>query len=312
MKKKFEFNYFLDINKKRLDYHNNFNQIHNELDKWSKLESILQKNRSDNYFSNDTISTLNLGSLKSMEWEEDINKNIPTLNNEINYGVSLNKNNKKYDLNLKNLEKLISPIDNEFEIFVQNKINDLEKLKNRNKKLNDYNHNILDIIKNDSNNKNINNKIFLQKEKNEEKSIIREKNDAAFTFNKNGIENNDELEKIKGKSFLEDYSCNDNINLNNPTIFYNKNNYENNVGYRNKIRLNNLLSRIKTDKKEIEIVNKPNKFKIFDDSDDNSNVNKIQRKYYEQLRVKDKRKNSYNYSKDYFSTILYELNQQNK
>ena len=118
MKKKFEFNYFLDINKKRLDYHNNFNQIHNELDKWSKLESILQKNRRDNYFSNDTISTLNLGSLKSMEWEEDINKNIPTLNNEINYNLSLNKNNQKNDLNLKSLEKLISPIDNEFETFV--------------------------------------------------------------------------------------------------------------------------------------------------------------------------------------------------
>jgi hypothetical protein len=307
MKKKFEFNYFPDINKKRLDYHNNFTKISNELDKWSKLESILQKNRSDNYFSNDTISTLNLGSLKSMEWEDDINKNIPTLNNEINYDLSLNKNNQKNDLNLKSLEKLISPIDNEFETFVQNKINELEKLKNRNQKLINYNPNISNIIKKDVNIKNINNKIFLRKEKNEGKSIVREKNEAILTFNKNGIENNDEFEKVKGKSFLDDYICNDNINNHNNV--YNKNNYENNVGYRNKIRLNNLLSKIKTDKKETELVNKPNKFKIFDDSDDNSNLNKIQRKYYEQLRVKDKKSNSSNYSNDYFSTILYDLNQ---
>ena len=113
----------------------------------------------------------------------------------------------------------------------------MEKLKNRNQKLINYNPNISNIIKKDVNIKNINNKIFLQKEKNEEKSIIREKNEAILTFNKNSIENNDEFEKVKGKSFLDDYICNDNINNHNNVN--NKNNYENNVGYRNKIILIN-------------------------------------------------------------------------
>ena len=75
------------------------------------------------------------------------------------------------------------------------------------------------------------------------------------------------------------------------------------------MRLNNLLSRIKSDKKESELINKPNKFKIFDNSEDNSNLNKIQRRYYEQFREEDKYKDNKGYTKDYFSTILYELEQ---
>ncbi len=308
MKNKFEFDYFSN-NNNIFNYHNDNNKkISDELDKWSKLESILQKNRRDNYFSNDTISTLNLGSLKSMEWEENINKNSTIKNNVNNNDLSLNKNNKNNDLNLKNLEKLIHPIDNEFEIFIQNKIKDLEKLKKENKNISKNDINITNITNSNINNKNINNNIILQKENNEEKSIVKEKNEAIFTFNKNDIDNNNEFEKIKGKSFLGDYTYNDNninVNINNKSIFYNNKNYYNNIGYRNKMRLNNLLSKIKSDKKETELINKPNKFKIFDNSDDNSKVNKIQRKYYEQIKEKDKNKN--NISKDYFSTILYDL-----
>ena len=84
--------------------------------------------------------------------------------------------------------------------------------------------------------------------------------------------------------------------------------YENSVGKRNKIRLNKLLNKIKNEKKETELINKPNKFKLFDNSDEKSNLDKIQKRYYEQFKEEDKLKDN-EYEKDYFSTILYELNQ---
>ena len=313
MKNKFEFDFFPENNKKKLfEYNSNINQNSKQLDKWSKLESALQRNRKDNYFSNDTISTLNIASLRSMEWD-DIN-NIQTQKSEINFDSSLNNkyNNQKQnkDLNLNNLEKLIHPIDDEFEKFIQKKIEDLEKLKKTNKNNLKNNENSINII-NDNikiNEKSINNNILLTHDTNEEKSIIKEKNEAIFTFNKNDIENNDEYDRIKAKSFLGDYTYNDNIIDN--SIFNINKKYENNVGKRNKMRLNNLLSRIKSNKKETEIINKPNKFKILDNtSDDNSNLNKIQKRYYEQFREEDKYRDNKEYSKDYFATILYELEQ---
>ena len=76
---------------------------------------------------------------------------------------------------------------------------------------------------------------------------------------------------------------------------------------KNLTRLKNLLTKIRTNK-ESEIVNKPNKFQMFDKSDDNNNLNlsKIQRRYYQQFKDENKQKD--NYSKDYFSIILNELN----
>ena len=314
MKNKFEFDYFHKKKNKKLFEYNNINQDSNQIDQWSKLESILQRNRKDNYFSNDTISTLNIASLKSMEWD-DLN-NIQTQKSESNFDSSLNNkyNNQNTDLNLNlnNLEKLIHPIDDDFEKFIQNKIEDLEKLKkpNKNNLKNNGNTNSINIINDNikANEKNFgfNNNILLTHDTNEEKSIIKEKNEAIFTFNKNDIDN-DEYDKIKAKSFLGDYTYNDNIIDN--SIFNTNKKYDNNIGKRNKTRLNNLLSRIKSDKKETELINKPNKFKIFDNSEDNSNLNKIQRRYYEQFREEDKYKNNKEYTKDYFATILYELEQ---
>ena len=313
MKNKFEFDYYHKNNNKKLFEYNNINQDSNQIDQWSKLESILQRNRKDKYFSNDTNSTLNIASLKSMEWD-DINY-IQTQKSEINFDSSLNnKNNSQntdLNLNLNNLEKLIHPIDDDFEKFIQNKIEDLEKLKTpKNNLKNNGNSNSINIVNdNKINEKNINfnNNILLTNDTNEEKSIIKEKNEAIFTFNKNDIDNNDEYDRIKAKSFLVDYTYNDNIIDN--SIFNTNKKYDNNVGKRNKMRLNNLLSRIKSDKKESELINKPNKFKIFDNSEDNSNLNKIQRRYYEQFREEDKYKDNKGYTKDYFSTILYELEQ---
>ena len=308
MKKKFEFDYFLkNNNNKKFEFPNNNKQV---FDKWSKLEKNLQKNR-DNYYSNDAFSTLNLGSLKSMEWDDDTQYNSIHKNN-INFDSTLNKNRNKntdLDFNLKNLEKLIHPIDDEFEQFIQNKIENLEKLKYNNNKIIE-NNNIINItnnnIKNNIKNNSIKyNNILLSYGGDGEKSIIKEKNEAIFTFNRNDMDNNEEFGRLKTKSFLADY----NDNAINTSIFNTNKKYENSVGNRNKIRLNRLLNRIKNDKKETELINKPNKFKLFDTSDENSNLDKIQRRYYEQFREEDKHKDNNDYTKDYFSTILYELNQ---
>ena len=166
MKNKFEFDYYHKNNNKKLFEYNNINQDSNQIDQWSKLESILQRNRKDKYFSNDTNSTLNIASLKSMEWD-DLNY-IQTQKSEINFDSSLNnKNNSQntdLNLNLNNLEKLIHPIDDDFEKFIQNKIEDLEKLKTpKNNLKNNGNSNSINII-NDNikiNEKNINFKIMM-------------------------------------------------------------------------------------------------------------------------------------------------------
>ena len=304
MKNKFKFD-----NSKIFKYTNNIQKPLKELDKWSKLEINLQKNRSENYFVNDSISSLNIGSLKSMEWD-DI-KNIQEAKNDINFDISLNSSYRgRNDINIKNLEKLIHPIDDDFDKFIQKKIEDLEKLRYKNDKKiflsTENKNNINDSIKNININNNNN---LLIEGKNDEKSIIKEKNQPIFTFNKNEFENDEELDKVKMKSFLEDYTSNDINNTNGSNIIFN--NYkknESNIGNRNKMRLFNLLSRIKKDKKETELINKPNKFKMFDKSEENTSLNKIQRRYYNQIRKEDKYKDNNEYSKDYFSTIIYDLN----
>ena len=304
MKNKFKFD-----NSKIFKYTNNIQKPLKELDKWSKLEINLQKNRSENYFVNDSISSLNIGSLKSMEWD-DI-KNIQEAKNDINFDISLNSSYRgRNDINIKNLEKLIHPIDDEFDKFIQKKIEDLEKLRYKNdKKIFLSTENKNNIINDSIKNININNNNLLIEGKNDEKSIIKEKNQPIFTFNKNEFENDEELDKVKMKSFLEDYTSNDINNTNGSNIIFN--NYkknESNIGNRNKMRLFNLLSRIKKDKKETELINKPNKFKMFDKSEENTSLNKIQRRYYNQIRKEDKYKDNNEYSKDYFSTIIYDLN----
>ena len=304
MKNKFKFD-----NSKIFKYTNNIQKPLKELDKWSKLEINLQKNRSENYFVNDSISSLNIGSLKSMEWD-DI-KNIQEAKNDINFDISLNSSYRgRNDINIKNLEKLIHPIDDDFDKFIQKKIEDLEKLRYKNDKKiflsTENKNNINDSIKNININNNNN---LLIEGKNDEKSIIKEKNQPIFTFNKNEFENDEELDKVKMKSFLEDYTSNDINNTNSSNIIFN--NYkknESNIGNRNKMRLFNLLLRIKKDKKETELINKPNKFKMFDKSEENTSLNKIQRRYYNQIRKEDKYKDNNEYSKDYFSTIIYDLN----
>ena len=273
-----------------------------------KIRIYFTKKQERKIFSNDTISTLNIGTLKSLEWEEEDIKNIPTQKSDNNLDLSLNfksqKRNQNIELNFKNLEKLIHPIDDEFEKYIQNKIENLEKLKNGNDKniKKNVNVNSINII----NDNKINNNLILKKNNNDEKSIIKDKNEAIFTFNQNNIENNDNPDKIRQKRFIGDFSYNDNAFDN--SIFNNNKNYDDNVGYKNKLRLKNLLSKIKSNKEDIELINKPNKFKLFDYSDENSGLNKIQRRYYDQFREEEKHKENTEYSKDYFASILYDYN----
>ena len=314
MENKFEFDFFQNINNSKIfKYPNNINKTSKGLDRWSKLELNLQKNRTENYFTNDSISTLNIGSIKSIEWE-DMKYFQDHKNNNFDSSLNVDNKNIKSDLDLETLEKLIHPIDDEFEVFIQRKIEDLEKLKTKNDKKignkKNINTNTYTNINDDNiKTKNINNNENFLQEKNYEKTIIKEKNKPIFTFNKIESENN-EFDNNKMKSFLDDYNSNENNTNNSNLILNNYRKNESNIGNRNKKRLFNLLSRIKNDKKETEIINKPNKFKIFDNSEENSNLNKIQRRYYNQFRKEDKFKDKNINSKDYFSTIIYDLNKE--
>ena len=54
-----------------------------------KIRIYFTKKQERKIFSNDTISTLNIGTLKSLEWEEEDNKNIPTQKSDNNLDSSL-------------------------------------------------------------------------------------------------------------------------------------------------------------------------------------------------------------------------------
>lgn len=322
MKKKIEFN-FLQKSRNVFEYPDGSKKkINNNMDKWTQAESTIKKHQIEKLFQSEPISSFNFGSLKSMEWN-DI-KIIQTQKKDYNKIFSDNSISDPPSSRIQdeqeylNLQHLIHPIDNEFEEFIQNKIENLEKLKAKKniiKKANNtritIDYNTIDN-NNDNNNRafNIqneinNNKKMLLQDNIEEKSIVKEKNETFCFFNNNDNGNKEETNKNKQKSFLVDYALEpDKSSILKNNIKYN-NNSENES--KNLTRLKNLLSKIKTNK-ESEVVNKPNKFELFDKSDDNNNLNlsKIQRRYYQQFKDENKQKD--NYSKDYFSIILNELN----
>jgi hypothetical protein len=318
MKKKIEFN-FLQKSRNVFEYPDGNKKKLNNMDKWTQAETTIKKHQIKKLFQTEPISSFNIGSLKSMEWN-DI-KIIPTQKNDYNKIFSDNSISDPPSSRIQdeqeylNLQHLIHPIDNEFEEFIQNKIENLEKLKTKKNIIKKANNNRITIDYNpiDNNNQtfniqneinNNNNKILLQ-DNIEEKSVVKEKNETFCFFNENDNGNKEEISKRKQKSFLVDYALDpDKSNLIKNNIKYNNNSESES---KNLTRLKNLLTKIRTNK-ESEIVNKPNKFQLFDKSDDNNNLNlsKIQRRYYQQ--IKDDNKPKENYSKDYFSTILKELN----
>ena len=318
MKKKIEFN-FMPKSRNVFEYPDGNKKKLNNMDKWTQAETTIKKHQIKKLFQTEPISSFNIGSLKSMEWN-DI-KIIPTQKNDYNKIFSDNSISDPPSSRIQdeqeylNLQHLIHPIDNEFEEFIQNKIENLEKLKTKKNIIKKANNNRITIDYNpiDNNNQtfniqneinNNNNKILLQ-DNIEEKSVVKEKNETFCFFNENDNGNKEEISKRKQKSFLVDYALDpDKSNLIKNNIKYNNNSESES---KNLTRLKNLLTKIRTNK-ESEIVNKPNKFQLFDKSDDNNNLNlsKIQRRYYQQIKDDNKQKD--NYSKDYFSTILKELN----
>jgi hypothetical protein len=321
MKKKIEFN-FLQKSRNVFEYPDGNKKKLKNMDKWTQAETTIKNHQIKKLFQTEPISSFNIGSLKSMEWN-DI-KIIPTQKNDYNKIFSDNSisdppsSRIQDDEEYLNLQQLIHPIDNEFEEFIQKKIESLEKLKTKKNLIKKTNNTRITIDYNaiDNNNENNNRTFNIQNEINnnnkillqdniEEKSIVKEKNETFCFFNENTNGNKEEASKRKQKSFLADYA----LEPDKSSIFKNnkKNNNNSENESKNLTRLKNLLTKIRTNK-ECEIVNKPNKFQLFDKSDDNNNFNlsKIQKRYYQQYKDENKQKD--NYSKDYFSIILNELN----
>ena len=70
-KKRIEFDFVQKSNNNNIfEYPTRNKNQNNHMDKWSKADSIIQKSHIDNCFQGDTISTLNLGNLKSTEWDD--------------------------------------------------------------------------------------------------------------------------------------------------------------------------------------------------------------------------------------------------
>ena len=317
MKNKIEFN-FMQKSRNVFEYPDGNKKKLNNMDKWTQAETTIKNHQIKKLFQTEPISSFNIGSLKSMEWN-DI-KIIPTQKNDYNKIFSDNSISDPPSSRIQdeqeylNLQHLIHPIDNEFEEFIQNKIENLEKLKAKKNIIKKANNNRITIDYNpiDNNNQTFNiqneinnNKKMLLQDNIEEKSIVKEKNETFCFFNENDNGNKEEISKRKQKSFLVDFALDtDKSSLTKNNIKYNNNSESES---KNLTRLKNLLTKIRTNK-ESEIVNKPNKFQMFDKSDDNNNLNlsKIQRRYYQQFKDENKQKD--NYSKDYFSIILNELN----
>lgn len=212
-----------------------------DLDFTKKLNNIFEypnkntrkskNNNIENYISNDSVSTLNLASLKSLEWDEiKVNPQNNKIDKEILFdedSIISNPKSEKEKINfnsyMDDLQKLIHPIDDSFEKFINNKINELEILKNGNK------------IKTRKYIDNANIKINKYNKKGNG-PIIKGKNEVFFHFI--GNSNKDNISQIKNdiKSFL--------VNSNHQK--YNEQN--NNIGNMNKIRLNILLDKVKGNK----------------------------------------------------------------
>ena len=241
-----------DINFK---YKERKEKIAKNIDKWAQLDSIFHKKNIRINFNDELF---------------DETKN--NSKNEIQYSNNFNNKN---DINI-NLQYLIHPISDEFDKFIDDKIEILEKLKDNTYKLKE------ELINKIENNNNLN--LMLSKYKKEEESIIKSKNEPIYILNnedKNDLDDIYEFNKMKNKKYFFNKSNND---------------YDTELGNRNKMRLNNILNKIKKEKpkKENQIISNPNKFNL-DKSDNDIKYSKNEE------------------NKDYFDTILEEIkNKKNK
>ena len=235
----FEFNY--NKYKRKTQTELNFS------DKWEQLDSIFHKKK------------------KCINFFDEFDTEDKTYNNTItNKKTNMNTNTLFIKDNF-NFQKLIHPIDEEFDKYIKEKIDFLEKIK-----FNEYKQNKLLLNNIEEYNTNNNFNIIINKYKNNNISLIKGKNEPIFILNKNrNTDSNykDEINKMKTQKYFFSET-----NENNDT----------DIGKRNKMRLNNLLNKFRKENINTEIINIPNKFDILN-KDENKDYFDL---LYEQINIK--------------------------
>ena len=235
----FEFNY--NKYKRKTQTELNFS------DKWEQLDSIFHKKK------------------KRINFFDEFDTEDKTYNNTItNKKTNMNTNTLSIKDNF-NFQKLIHPIDEEFDKYIKEKIDFLEKIK-----FNEYKQNKLLLNNIEEYNTNNNFNIIINKYKTNTISLIKGKNEPIFILNKNrNTDSNykDEINKMKTQKYFFSET-----NENNDT----------DIGKRNKMRLNNLLNKFRKENLNTEIINIPNKFDILN-KDKNKDYFDL---LYEQINIK--------------------------
>ena len=235
----FEFNY--NKYKRKTQTELNFS------DKWEQLDSIFHKKK------------------KRINFFDEFDTEDKTYNNTItNKKTNMNTNTLSIKDNF-NFQKLIHPIDEEFDKYIKEKIDFLEKIK-----FNEYKQNKLLLNNIEEYNTNNNFNIIINKYKKNNISLIKGKNEPIFILNKNrNTDSNykDEINKMKTQKYFFSET-----NENNDT----------DIGKRNKMRLNNLLNKFRKENLNTEIINIPNKFDILN-KDKNKDYFDL---LYEQINIK--------------------------
>ena len=235
----FEFNY--NKYKRKTQTELNFS------DKWEQLDSIFHKKK------------------KRINFFDEFDTEDKTYNNTItNKKTNMNTNTLFIKDNF-NFQKLIHPIDEEFDKYIKEKIDFLEKIK-----FNEYKQNKLLLNNIEEYNTNNNFNIIINKYKKNNISLIKGKNEPIFILNKNrNTDSNykDEINKMKTQKYFFSET-----NENNDT----------DIGKRNKMRLNNLLNKFRKENINTEIINIPNKFDILN-KDENKDYFDL---LYEQINIK--------------------------
>ena len=235
----FEFNY--NKYKRKTQTELNFS------DKWEQLDSIFHKKK------------------KRINFFDEFDTEDKTYNNTItNKKTNMNTNTLSIKDNF-NFQKLIHPIDEEFDKYIKEKIDFLEKIK-----FNEYKQNKLLLNNIEEYNTNNNFNIIINKYKKNNISLIKGKNEPIFILNKNrNTDSNykDEINKMKTQKYFFSET-----NENNDT----------DIGKRNKMRLNNLLNKFRKENLNTEIINIPNKFDILN-KDENKDYFDL---LYKQINIK--------------------------
>ena len=235
----FEFNY--NKYKRKTQTELNFS------DKWEQLDSIFHKKK------------------KRINFFDEFDTEDKTYNNTItNKKTNMNTNTLSIKDNF-NFQKLIHPIDEEFDKYIKEKIDFLEKIK-----FNEYKQNKLLLNNIEEYNTNNNFNIIINKYKKNNISLIKGKNEPIFILNKNrNTDSNykDEINKMKTQKYFFSET-----NENNDT----------DIGKRNKMRLNNLLNKFRKENINTEIINIPNKFDILN-KDENKDYFDL---LYKQINIK--------------------------